>query len=463
MNVILLVVDSLRFDAAAAADLRFFRRLDGETTAFRRAYATECWTLPSHTSMFTGQLPSEHGAHFQTMGYTGAAPTVAEICQRNGFQTEVVTRNSIFDGTLPGVTRGFQRNVRLASLRHTLDPLSVVLAASKPRFRKQIHTTGFFHPAQRQKRAFIMEFARAMLPADRRSLDYVVTRADELRRKARPFFLFANLYDVHAPYAPQETSILSPFWSLTGMLENSIMMPFVLPRLGGHAYLAPGFRLGESSRRMLWQRYQRAVALMDRKLAQFYDAALAAGILEDTLLIITGDHGEAFGEHDLYLHDASVYDTHLHVPLWVRHPHLQPEIVDDVVSTRDLFGLMQRAALDEGTGDTILDETYRVEHPTAVAEHFYYPHCPMMDAKYRCNQFAAIAGDTKLIVRDGTALRYDLAADPSESNPEQVDPSRWRSMACEAKMVRRGISLAPHRHVPSRAPAAGNGLNRCPA
>lgn len=421
MNVILLVVDSLRFDAVHAADLAFFRRLDKETTSFRRAYATECWTLPAHTSMFTGLLPSEHGAHFQTMGYSGASPTIAELCASAGLQTEVVTRNSIFDGTLPGITRGFHRNVRLASQRHALDPLSLMLAASKPRFRKQILSTGFFHPAQRQNRAFVMQFARSMLPADRRTLDYVIARADELRRQHHPFFLFANLYDVHAPYPPRENSMLDSFASLTGIIDNA-RMPIVMASLGGHTYLRPGFRLLDSSRRMIRRRYERAVALMDRKLEAFYDAARDARILDDTLLIITSDHGEAFGEHALYLHDASVYNTNLHVPLWVRHPQRPPEVVDDVVSTRDLFGLMRSAALG-AYGGTILDSGYRREHPIALAEHFYYPHCPTMDAKYRQNQVAAIAHDTKVIARNEGVFTYDRAADPDEETPDMTDMS----------------------------------------
>lgn len=142
MNVILLVVDSLRSDAVHAGGTPFLHRLASEAVFFRRAYATECWTLPTHASMFTGLLPSQHQAHFQTMAYEGAEPTVAELCAAGGYQTEIVTRNPIFDGTIPGITRGFQRNVRLTAERRTLDPLSLLLAASKPRFRRQIQSTG---------------------------------------------------------------------------------------------------------------------------------------------------------------------------------------------------------------------------------------------------------------------------------------------------------------------------------
>jgi arylsulfatase A-like enzyme len=70
MNVLLLVVDSLRLRSLfgdGGARTPFLARLGEEAVYFRRGYATECWTLPSHASMFTGLLPSEHGAHFQTM------------------------------------------------------------------------------------------------------------------------------------------------------------------------------------------------------------------------------------------------------------------------------------------------------------------------------------------------------------------------------------------------------------
>jgi membrane-anchored protein YejM (alkaline phosphatase superfamily) len=115
------------------------------------------------------------------------------------------------------------------------------------------------------------------------------------------------------------------------MLEN-VVMPFVLPCLGGHRYLQPGFHLSSLSRRMLLERYHRAIELMDAKLASFYGAARSAGLLDDTLLIVTSDHGEAFGEHALYLHDASIYDIHLHVPLWIHHPGRGPARIADVVS-----------------------------------------------------------------------------------------------------------------------------------
>jgi arylsulfatase A-like enzyme len=419
-----LIVDSLRasalgvFEDGDAAHTPFLDRFAAETVFFRRAHATECWTLPTHLSIFTGRLPSEHGAHFQHMGYTKPFPTIGELFAEAGYETEIVTRNPVFEGTLPGVTRGFQRNTRILSAHSRgLNPLALMLAASKPRFRRQVRDSGFFHPLQAQSRQFVTDFARSSVPADRELLTYLLERLQALRQAERSFFLFANLFDVHAPYPPTERSIFRPWRSLAACEEN-LTMPFVLPALGGHRYLRPGFRLSERSRRLLLGRYLDAVALMDQKLQNFFAEANRIQLLDDTLVVLTSDHGEAFGEHHLYLHDASVYQTHLHVPLYVRHPALPPHEIDDVVSTKDLFGLLERvtrgATVQVGT---ILDPAYRQETCVALAEHWYYPHAPQTAPRYRQNLRAAVSRDVKAI-RDHQGLRtFRLDVDAGELHP----------------------------------------------
>jgi arylsulfatase A-like enzyme len=420
MNVVLLVVDSLRSQSlprAGSPTASFFDTLGRTSVAFRRAYATECWTLPTHVSIFTGLLPSEHRAHFQTMSYRGPDPTIAELLRAQGFHTELVTRNSVLDGSIPGVTRGFERVERILSdYAHGLNPLSIGLAASKPRFRRQILRSGFFHPLQRDSREFLVRFAKATLPADDQVLTYALHRMEQARERDERLFLVCNLYDVHAPYPPSFRSIFRPWTSVANCIEN-VTMPFILPYLGGHAYLADGFRLSDANRRALLSRYECAIALMAEKLEYFVEAAAMDGLLDDTLLIITADHGEAFGEHDLYLHDASVYQTHLHVPLYIRHPALPAAEVEDVVSTRHLFGVMLSAATRGDFADTILDPCFREKHPTAVAQHFYYPHAPHMAPRFRVNQTAVIRDTTKYIQKGDRIERYDLARDPLELSP----------------------------------------------
>jgi arylsulfatase A-like enzyme len=247
----------------------------------------------------------------------------------------------------------------------------------------------------------------------------------EARRRARqPYFLFLNLYDVHAPYAPTATSPLRPFRSLDGWIEN-LLLPGASVRLGGHAYLRAGFRFSDRVRRMLERRYHDAIALMDEKVGRFWSAAKDGGLLDDTMLIVVSDHGEAFGDHGLYFHDASVYQTHLHVPLLVHHPDADARVVDETVSTRDLFTLVRTVALDGTMRGTLLDPNVPASAPVALSEHFFYPHVRGMAPRYAQNLAAAVAGSRKLIVRREGTFSYDLASDPDEQAPEPLPVSEF--------------------------------------
>jgi len=424
VNILLVVIDSLRASALAGAtrdgpSTPFFDRLGGETVHFRRAYATECWTLPAHLSMFTGLLPSQHGAHFRTMAYESPAPTIAELLSAAGYHTEVVTRNSLFDGTVPGATRGFQINTRLVGDlggRLHSAAFGVFLALGKPRVRRLFRTSGFLSPLQKESRSLVTRMAQLAIPADRLVLAHALERMSRLRGSGRPYFLFLNLYDVHAPYPPQATSFLAPFRTLDGWREN-VSLPWVLPRVSGHGYLRSDFRMAAGSRRMLLRRYHAAIEHMDGKLAAFHDRAWTSGLLDDTLMVVTSDHGEAFGDHGLYFHDASVYETHLHVPLWIHAPAVAPQVVDDIVSTRDLFTLFRSVALDGTLRGTLLDPGARAQRGVALAEHFHYPHVHQMLPRYRQDIAAALVGQRKVIVRREGLEHYDLARDPDESSP----------------------------------------------
>lgn len=371
-------------------------------------------------SMFTGLLPSEHGAHFQSMGYRGESPTLAELARAQGYETEVVTRNSLFDGTVPGSTRGFDRLTRpLAPLPSRGRLFHLVLALSKPRVRRLLRRSGFFTTDQLGRRDFLETVARMGIPNDRAVLEYAVERLRRARRDNRPCFLFLNCYDVHAPYSPSETSPMQPWTSAAGLVEN-LRLALALPKVSGHGYLRPGFRLSKANGDMLRRRYETAISLMDAKLASFWDALARNGLLEHTVVALTSDHGEAFGEHELYFHDASVYGVHLHVPLWIHHPEHAPEVIDDVVGTRDLFPLLASIVQNRTGAATLLDADHRGAHPLALAEHFHYPHVADALPRFRHNQAAAIGARWKISVRGGAAELHRLGEDPAERSAQPV-------------------------------------------
>lgn len=164
---------------------------------------------------------------------------------------------------------------------------------------------------------------------------------------------------------------------------------------------------------------------MDAKLGAFWSDLKSLGVLDDTVVIITSDHGEAFGEHGLYLHDASVYDTHLHVPLWIHWPGVKPRRVDDVVSLSALFDLMT-AAPTGAFRNTILGEGCRKARPFALAEHFHYPHGPILP-RFQRNQRAVIVRGRK-VLRAGTEVTgFDTESDAAENRPLELTENDVRS------------------------------------
>jgi arylsulfatase A-like enzyme len=255
-----------------------------------------------------------------------------------------------------------------------------------------------------------------LLPADVKALDHVVERARSMLRAAEPFFLFCNLFDVHAPYSPSNESMFRPVATVHDLIENALA-PIALARIGRHEYLRPGFRMRDRMQEALRSRYQRAVELMDEKLERFWHEAERARILDDTCVILCSDHGEAFGEHGLYLHDASVYQTHLHVPLWVHHPDVPPHEVEDVVSLRSLFDLIRAVGLGEPLQGTLLSEGYRSERAVALAQHYHYPHVRGAHPRYRQEIMAAISRETKVVLRREGVEWYRLSDDAAERAP----------------------------------------------
>ncbi len=364
------------------------------------------------------------------MAYSGAQPTLAEVLGSLGYQTEIFTRNPILDGTIPGVTRGFQRRTRvLSQSRRSLG--AWLLAFNKGRLRRQVRETGTFHPGHWRK-GFEAEFAHCMLPADVGLLERARERLAAQRQEQRPLFLFMNLFDVHAPYAPAEDSIFQELRRPNDLLDNLIALD-ALARTGRHQYLEAGFRMPDCGRQVLRQRYRRAVELMEAKLERWLSELQGLGTFDDTLVILTSDHGEAFGEHGLYSHDASVFDVNLRVPLWIHHPELPAREVREAVSLRGLFDLICQLARGTGWKGTLLDPDFLAAHPVVRAEHFCYPRASRAQPRYLQNQVTAICGEHKVVLRGETAEFFRLDLDPQEEHPESgaieefeaFGPSEW--------------------------------------
>lgn len=129
----------------------------------------------------------------------------------------------------------------------------------------------------------------------------------------RPFFLFLHTYDIHAPYVAPE-----PF---AGMFHEVPYEGDLVPTIERlDALFRAGAPLSEADRQHLVDSYDEGIRYADHQLGRFLDALAERGRLDDTLIVVTSDHGEEFGEHGSLVHWQLYYQPNLHVPLIVRPP-----------------------------------------------------------------------------------------------------------------------------------------------
>ncbi len=290
-NVVLLVLDTVRGISLSLygygrATTTFLETLARRGTVFDRATATSSWTLPSHGSFFTGR-----DAHVLSADWLrrldNTHPTIAEVLAARGYLTAGFVANTYYCAEESGLARGF-----LHYEDYLLSPRQVLLSTSLGQEILSVRN----------------QYRSAWRISDRKGARRVTTTfLDWLARvhagERQPFFAFLNYFDAHAPYqsAPE---ILGRFQS--------------------------GDRLRDA--------YDAAIAMLDREIEELWTELGRRGLLENTLLIVTSDHGEQLGEHSLHGHGNSLYLQTLQVPLLIAFPSRVPEglRVTDPVSLRDL-------------------------------------------------------------------------------------------------------------------------------
>jgi arylsulfatase A-like enzyme len=334
-NLLWIVMDTVRADHTS---LHGYRRpttpqleaLARQGITFAMARSAAPWTLPSHVTMFTGLWPFEHGARIDRP-YSGHAPTLAEHLRDHGYSTAGLAGNTGMCNATYGVGRGFDYYVELlcnheVSLRATL--LNSALGAGTLKVARSIGlpVAGEFQPTRR--------LAPELIAHAQEWLGRVCERnqAGTLDSR-RPFFLFINFMDAHSPYLPLAT-LAREFWT-----EPVPGHRLAIPENGWRALqardAAAADRRPELQReldaviRRLGDLYDDCLRGLDTELGRFLGDLRAAGMLEETWVVITSDHGEQFGEHNLFGHGTSLYNQQTHVPLILLPPLAATRTAED--------------------------------------------------------------------------------------------------------------------------------------
>jgi len=312
-NIIFIVLDTVRADHLSSYGYSRpttpnLDRLAREGTLFENAIAPTSWTLASHASMFTGLLPHQHGADWVVPLPPGPR-TLADILRSRGYETAGIVANFDYLQIGWGIGRGFETYVDpRQSFLHNLASTVVGAALIQPLY-------------QRYCRFDFLERLNAG------GVDDEVFRWFRLRPQ-RPYFLFINYFDTHVPYY-SDPPYDHRFGKVSGKLVHKLF-----DALQG----ADPARLSAEDRNTLIAAYDDCLAYLDAQVGRLLDFLHTSPEGRNTIVIITSDHGEAFGEQGYYSHGYNLYRELLHVPLIIAGPGIPKDVrIQHLVRTRDLF------------------------------------------------------------------------------------------------------------------------------
>ena len=404
-NILLVTIDTLRADRVGAYGSArgltpAIDRLAAGGVRFPIAYAHVPLTLPSHASLMTGVYPTRHGVRDNgSFRLDDRAPALAAALKGAGYRTAAFVGSFVVDARF-GLNRGFDAyDDRMLGSSTALEPV-------------QRNAEQVLAPAL----DWILQASPPSLGRDHASDGGPVQRAGGAQAGSQPpapgsgppapgpWFVWAHLYDPHEPYTPPE-----PYRS-----------------------------------RYPAQPYDGEVAFTDAALGNFLDRLRAAGALDNTLVVITADHGEALGEHGERTHGLFAYEATLRVPLvfWAAskiQPGVFPEptrLVDVAPTMLDLVGVPQLADVDGRSVRPFLAGEQRFEDAGSYFE--------ALNANLT-RRWAPLTG----IVHGGHKLIdlplpeiYDLAADPAEQRNLYAS-QRERARDLEARLDRVAAGAAP--------------------
>jgi arylsulfatase A-like enzyme len=342
-NLILFGIDSLRADHMS---LYGYHRLTtphmdkfaGGGCVFEQAFSPSIPTTPGYSSMLTGMdLFGTDVVALRHEGPLGShVRTLAEMLGAKGYNTTCV---------------GFSGN-----------------AASRG-FQKYIDFTGWG------------SFAEGRSPKAENLNAVTIPELKLLAGDEKPFFLFLRHMDPHSPYLPPRP-FERVFYDGDEFDKKNKSLRKCMSFRPFRDYFASWFPPGCTDAEYIVAQYDGAVAYMDACIANIFATVAALGIEEETLIVITSDHGETLADHDCYFDHHSMYDQTLHVPLVFRWPGKAPEgrrfgdicqLKDVTPTILDLLGIKTRIKFDGRSLAPLWRGEARVQEPE-----FYITECTWM-------------------------------------------------------------------------------------
>jgi arylsulfatase A-like enzyme len=400
--------------------------LAADGVAMPHAMTTACWTVPSHGSLLGGRLPRASGLErARGDGPTGfrAALQAQEdrllpsVLGKAGYATAGVSTN-LWVSEASGFDTGFDEFTTVDASRDT----GIATTSIRGRLRWYLQ-------------ALQARVDDGAVEVERMLRTRLANRSDR-----QPFFWFVNLVECHSPYLPprpwNDLGALDRLRAARDVREHQTFAAFYKASLGG-------FDVEPDELERMRHLYARSVAVLDNWLARVMTVLHEAGVLDDTLVLVTSDHGENFGEGGLMGHCFSLDDRLMRVPFVASGPGADAFATDAPWSLAELPGTVADAiGLDDhpwhdeltpGIAVAELDATCDPDDPAAdaVVEQLGLP--PSARDRFVASFTVATDGRWKLHRYDGSGAEelVDLEVDTLELHPVRLDGAR--EAACETE------------------------------
>ncbi len=484
-NVVIVVLDCARADdfpggSTLAPRLPFVDELLRESESYPLAAAVAPWTIPSHASLFTGQYPWEHACHAKSDLHLDAGqPRLSTVLQASGYRTISLSANHLLCDDL-GLVDGFDHRawagwwepyLRIAGLDQAPNvPTEQNAEGNVPGIlRRAGPLWGIIKRSSRlvYRYPFVMDGVGRIATSlrDHEGPDLVPispwiepTLQKWLRDTPRdqPVFAFVNLLETHEPYYPEadRAPSFSSWWRYSRVRQDHV------------GWLSGEWTPTDREYAHLHEMYRQTYAAADRRLARLAGILRAEGRWDNTLFILTSDHGQAFGEEGMFFHMLRLPEALIRIPLVVRRPYassagsrakgwaslvdVAPTVLNAVGEPTGIAssGVPLEGLLDAPRTGPIFSVADGLVWRTIVPEHEKARFSELRKAHFDRILAAAYLGDEKVVYDyvERRSYGYDLAQDPAaEHDLYPTTPERFENLAEEAKIaaVRMDVQKRP--------------------
>lgn len=384
-NLIIVIADTLRLASPIDGQpieslVPVLRTLRASGGVCLDTVASSSWTYPSHMSLLQGTAPWDAASPAVWHSRGGTRPScLAELWGRTGGISAAFTANSSVrrsNGILAGydyVDNDFARRVRrTVTFGSGLFDLSsnVTVGSRLPNveIKSAVHPLPMIlnHPRETRRsgsRQGMFSFAYHELMSrimDSRHTVRGLRRYLRKRRTREPLHVLVNLMEAHEPYRRSEQA--------KGLITHSALIP-----TGNYAYHATYLNRTKSDPTPLRQAYTNALARLNQRLEELIGVLRQTDTLSESMVLVTSDHGQCFGEHGFYGHSRYLHDELIRIPciLWSSDGQLRRQASSvgptlPLVDHRHLNGALAEWIKSERTSD-LLSEIPRAVSKTEGA------------------------------------------------------------------------------------------------